>query len=85
MDLKSFAPILARIKDDRPIESIRITPELDLINDLSFDSLAITEFLYSIEEAFSIAVPFEKLRPQHLRSLGALRDFLVREATARDR
>jgi acyl carrier protein len=79
MDLEFFAPIIAKIRN-RPIDSISISPDLDIIKDLSFDSLAITEFLYSIEEKLSFAIPFERLRPEHLRSLGSLRDFLVSEA-----
>ena len=83
MDLESFAPIIAEIKN-LPVDFIRITPELDVVNDLSFDSLAITEFLYSIEENFSIAIPFERLRAEHLHNLGALRDFLMSEASSAD-
>jgi acyl carrier protein len=83
MDLDVFAPIIAKIKDV-PVGSIHITPDLDIINDLSFDSLAITEFLYSIEETLFITLPFERLRPEHVRSLGALRDFLVSETTPPD-
>jgi acyl carrier protein len=61
-----------------------MSAELDVVNDLSFDSLAITEFLYSIEETFSLAIPFERLRPEHLRRLGALRDFLNSAAIPAD-
>jgi acyl carrier protein len=81
VDLDSFAPIIARIKEGSLTEPVRVTPDLDIVRDLSFDSLAITEFLYSIEETFSISIPFERLRPEHLRSLGALRNFLLMEAT----
>ena len=77
--LSKLGPIVARVKGI-DASSLHIHPGLDIVDDLGFDSLDITELLYSIEENLLVEIPYERLRAEHLRNLGALHNFLVTEA-----
>jgi len=76
VDLSAFAPIIARVKNIADNEVI-IADSLNLLEDFGFDSLDLTEFLYSVEDTFGIQIDYSCLTEKHLRSLGAFRAFLI--------
>jgi acyl carrier protein len=76
MELEDLAPIIIAAIKNVPVQAVVLRPELDIIDDLGFDSLEITELLYSVEEVFGVSIPYEQLAPDDLRSLSKLQRFL---------
>lgn len=58
------------------IESVHLEPGTDIVKDLGFDSLEVTEFFYSIEDEFDIEIDYAQLKPEHLRRFENLKTFL---------
>jgi len=69
--LKDFAPRNSTVRLDQ------LPGETRLIDDLGFDSLAITEVVFYVEDLFQISITNEEIA--QVRSLGALRSFIRRK------
>jgi len=58
---------------------LTLQPETNLLNDVGFDSLEITELIFTIEDKLNITFNYERFREEHLTSFGALCQFVARE------
>jgi acyl carrier protein len=81
LDVVTFAILEDYIprKPERPLAEL--PPDSRLIDDLGFDSLAITELVFFTEELFGISITNEEILAVH--TLDELRVFVRRKATGR--
>lgn len=67
--------LIAGIRRISP-DTLVLTADTDLLDDLGMDSLEITELIFGIEDEMDIQIDFEAFNPQYLRNFGQLCDFL---------
>ncbi len=75
--------IIAVLTDHSPDKAKAVTqwgPELRLIEDIGFDSLAIAETVFFFEDLFQISISNEEI--MQVRTLGELRAFVKTKVTA---
>lgn len=75
--------VLAIVRDHQPVKAAAPAPLQDqqtLIGDLGFDSVAITEMVFFIEDLFRVSVSNDEILS--IRTVGELRAFVRRKLSA---
>lgn len=61
-------------------EPADVASDADLVDDYGLDSLQMISFLLGVEDTFDIALDYENLELDHLRSVRQFADFVTRLA-----
>jgi acyl carrier protein len=73
----ALSTVITQVK--RAETPITLQPETDLLHEVGFDSLEITELIFSIEDTLRVTFNYERFREEHLMSFGALCHFVAQE------
>ena len=78
---ETLKKILSEVKET-PIETITLSDDMDIINDIGLDSLQMVTFMLKLEEDLDIQIDFDNLDFSTLLSVDSLCDFLSKQKKA---
>ena len=74
---EALSTVITQVKrSERPLP---LQPETNLLNEVGFDSLEITELIFTIEDRLRVTFNYERFREEHLLSFRALCHFVAQE------
>ena len=74
---EALSTVITQVK--RSEMPLPLQPETNLLHEVGFDSLEITELIFTIEDKLHITFNYERFREEHLMSFGALCHFVAQE------
>jgi acyl carrier protein len=73
----ALSTVITQVK--RAETPLALQPQTDLLHEVGFDSLEITELIFSIEDKLRVTFNYERFREEHLKSFDALCRFIAQE------
>jgi acyl carrier protein len=73
----ALSTVITQVK--RAEMPLSLQPETNLLHEVGFDSLEITELIFTIEDKLRITFNYERFREEHLMSFRALCHFVAQE------
>lgn len=72
----STGELVEMVTELTDIHDNRVSPHLDLFDDLALDSVDLTELLLAIEQRLGMQIPYGEMSPQDVRTIAGICNFL---------